>query len=398
MAAVERQPFGEVSNGRLQQLASAKNRQNGLFTPADALKSTASMSTPTKRSFAMTSLSEDSENVNPSQSFSSSKKNKFELFSTPIKPLTSLSPAKQDVSIFSAPQARHSIGRLGMSPSKTPNSAPAGRSPKRKAIGLTKPKRSFMPYTRIDPPFASRSTSSLPFSLDAALNSTLGASKAPVVSSKPMPCKWKFEIHEDTPEEESATLMEHSTLTLDLSSDDESSLEKRLDRGKENTPPEGYDAPAINRSTTSTAPIGKLDIIRRKIETDQMDDGQRTPLSDLDVEPFNTVLAGESTFIVVEPEVQEDASTQAAPLDTDDKTLQPLNKTEEESPLAAKTPDFTCCITAPAVSVPTQTSPFQDDLAAETEPASTDAIVIYEDQPQEVAVEGTAATLDVVSA
>lgn len=106
-----------------------------------------------------------------------------------------------------------------------------------------------------------------------------------------MPKNWFFEIYEDTPEEEAATFMEHSTLTLDLSSDEESSKSAKDDREKENTPPEDYDAPTASRPVAEPAisapfQIKKTDIIRRKVASDEMDDGERSPLSDLETDSF----------------------------------------------------------------------------------------------------------------
>lgn len=196
---------------------------------------------------------------------------------------------------------------------RQPLTAPAGRSPKRKVSAISKSRHTSAPFTRIDPPFASRSSSSaLPFSLDAALNSTLNPSsfKAPVDAlPQAMPSKWRFDIYEDTPEEEAANLMEHSTLTLDLSSDEEDNSKAREDRGKENVAPDGYDAPSAPASATaSVAPsdalpasvdselaspmssqIKNTNVIRRKLNVDEMDDGERSPLSDvrplLDIAP-----------------------------------------------------------------------------------------------------------------
>lgn len=90
----------------------------------------------------------------------------------------------------------------------------------------------------------------LPFSLDAALNATIAPEIQKARSSGSQ--KWDFKIYEDTPEEEAATFMEQSTLTLDLSSDDESTALKNADRGKENTPPEDYVAP-VTRSRLQAA-------------------------------------------------------------------------------------------------------------------------------------------------
>ena len=171
--------------------------------------------------------------------------------------------------------------------------APAGRSPKRKSSGINKNRRTSAPFTRIDPPFTSRG-SSLPFSLDAALNGTF-STPAPISAGatiqESMPRSWFFEIYEDTPEEEAANLMEHGTLTLDLSSDDESSVKAKDDRGKENTPPEGYDAPTASRPaggarTGAPKVVSKTEVARKKVFVDEMDDGERSPLSDLEPEPF----------------------------------------------------------------------------------------------------------------
>jgi len=107
-----------------------------------------------------------------------------------------------------------------------------------------------------------------------------------------IPSSWEFEIYEDTPEEEAANLMEHSTQTLDLSFDDETTKAQRDCRGKENEAPEGYDAPAASRlastvnDPTPPSPIRtkKHEFVRRKIT--EMDDGQRSPLSDLETDEF----------------------------------------------------------------------------------------------------------------
>ena len=110
-----------------------------------------------------------------------------------------------------------------------------------------------------------------------------------------MPKSWFFEIYEDTPEEESANLMEHSTLTLDLSSDDEGSVKD--DRGKENCPPEGYDGP-------SRVAV-KVEVVRKKVVTEEMDDGGRSPLSDLETEGFFSEGLDESSFVIVDGVVEE---------------------------------------------------------------------------------------------
>lgn len=106
--------------------------------------------------------------------------------------------------------------------------------------------------------------------------------------------------------------MEHSTLTLDLSSDDEDG--KKVDdyRGKENTPPEGYDAPTASRSSSSTTPLpvlgSKKDIVRKKVVKDEMDDGSRSPLSDLETEDFYAEGLTKDSFVLVDEVVEEPAA------------------------------------------------------------------------------------------
>ena len=260
------------------------------------------VSPPNKRSFD-TYDEADSENVDPRIFDSPSKKSKSD-----AKPFVfSLSPSKAMLPP-PLPSRLTTPTRANMSSPRAPMTAPAGRSPKRKAAGgIQKSRRISAPFSRVDPPFASRTIgSALPFSLDAAIHGSLNTSSAPVAAPTPrsheatiqesMPKNWFFEIYEDTAEEEAANLMEHSTLTLDLSSDDESATKERDDRGKENTPPDNYDAPTASRAATTFAALAspvparvkKADIIRKKLVSieDEMDDGQRSPLDDLETDSF----------------------------------------------------------------------------------------------------------------
>ena len=136
-----------------------------------------------------------------------------------------------------------------------------------------------------------------------------------------MPKNWFFDIYEDTPEEEAATLMEHSTLTLDLSSDEEGSKKERDDRGKENMPPEDYDAPTASRSVAEPAVaapkhVKKIDIIRKKVVTDEMDDGQRSPLSDLETEFFVPEGLDKDSHVVINPTPGKESSSTKLDVDT----------------------------------------------------------------------------------
>ena len=76
--------------------------------------------------------------------------------------------------------------------------------------------------------------------------------------------------------------MEHSTLCLDLSSDDEDIKKASEDRGKENTPPAGYEVPVGSRRDSVAAPQPR----RKVLKQDEMDDGERSPLCSLIAEDF----------------------------------------------------------------------------------------------------------------
>ena len=261
---------------------------------------------PTKRPLEASTFDDyDGENVDPAIFLSPSKKSKSDVSEKPY----TFSPPSKSMLPPAIPSRLDTPVRSIMAP-RTPMTAPAGRSPKRKASGIQKGRRVSAPFSRIDPPFASRNTSSLPFSLDAAINGTFSTStpKDPGATiQESMPKNWFFDIYEETSEEQSTTLMEHSTLTLDISSDEESSKKAEDDRGKENMPPEDYDAPTASRSAaeaTVAAPkqVKKADIIRRKIMSpDDMDDGERTPLSDLETDEFVPEGLDKESHIVINP-------------------------------------------------------------------------------------------------
>ncbi|WPB06629.1 uncharacterized protein RHO25_011286 [Cercospora beticola] len=330
-----RVPFAPLDNPRLQHLASAKNRQNGVNLAAaqksgktnmNNMKTTIS-STSNKRAYEPCTFDEfDSENVDPAMFDSPSKKTKGNAFdlkqqksftfslttSKPMPATTIMAPPSASPS----PRALSTPLRRKMSSPRAPLTAPAGRSPKRKLLGVGGASRRISaPFTRIDPPsFGSSSASALPFSLDAALSGSLPNSSSKMSVAAPpstgatiaesMPKNWFFEIYEDTPEEEAANLMEHSTLTLDLSSDDEGEMgKKEVYRGKENTPPEGYDAPTASSSSPRAAVTTTTEIVRKKVlAKDEMDDGSRSPLSDLETEGFFPEGLSKESFVVVDEE------------------------------------------------------------------------------------------------
>ena len=278
-----------------------------------------SVFSPTKRPLEPSTFDEvDSENIDPAIFSSPSKKSKSDVSEKPFKPFTfSLTPTKSMPPPPTIPSRLSTPARANMSSPRAPLTAPAGRSPKRKAIGLNKNRRISAPFSRIDPPFASRNNSALPFSLDAALSGTF-ANSAPkdagATIQESMPKNWFFDIYEDTSEEEAATFMEHSTLTLDLSSDEESSKREKDDRGKENMPPEDYDPPVASRPAAESAVlvpkhVKKTDIIRKKVIVDEMDDGQRSPLSDLETEYFVPEGLDKDSYVIVNPTPEKQTSS-----------------------------------------------------------------------------------------
>lgn len=127
-----------------------------------------------------------------------------------------------------------------------PTTAPAGRSPKSKHAGILSRRRiSSLTTTQ----------SGLP-SIDAALSGTIASYKPkPKHTIKDLAHKgWHFHIHEDTEADLAGIMMQHKACTLDLSSDDESRVKARDDRGKENIPPaDGMNAPIRVAAAISSA-------------------------------------------------------------------------------------------------------------------------------------------------
>ena len=173
----------------------------------------------------------------------------------------------------------------------------AGRSPPKRMAGLFSRRHTRKAVTRIDPP--SKDTH-LPFSLNAALAGTIP------LKSKKRPSKkgWDFSIYEDTPQDEMANLMEHSTCTLDIS-DDESRSSKGDRDNKENVPP-------------ANSPEAMTAIVARREAADQE---IRSPLNDLNTKEFYAQGCDDSSVFIVpaDEETQPEADV-AAPAVTDEIT------------------------------------------------------------------------------
>jgi hypothetical protein len=188
-----------------------------------------------------------------------------------------------------------------------------------------------------------------------------------------VPASWEFEIYEDSPEEEAANLMEHSTQSLDLSFDDATAKAERDDRGKENEAPEGYDAPTASRQSMNAnepalpAPtrVKKTELIRRKIV--EMDDGERSPLSDLETDEFIPEGLSKDAHIVL------DASPEKFKLDVN--SLFAVPPPTSASPIVEKESSQSSKPTIPS------TLSIQDDI--------TDTVIIWEDEAEvDTTVEG----------
>jgi len=343
--AVARQPFAPLDSSRLQTLTSLKNRQNALQ----------SLSSPSKRK--ATVYEDDSENLDPIL-LASPKRSKGVDGSFPVKDLfkpsqfvlTKAPPSPNDIgspikstslASLSRPssrpilQARSPAPKLNTTVSKsTPLTAPAGRSPTRKRIGILNRRRTASPFTRIDPPrFGAPAPSSAPFSIDAALSGTIpsyGARQAQrsrsTASDIPQSLHepetkdtWFFDIHEDTAEETMTNLMEHSTYTLDISSDEESSTRSKDERGKENVPPMDdvsqtrFSAPTSAQTQDASSQDLKVRIKssrrRREIEMGAID-VDRSPLGDLAAEDFYAEGCDEASVVVVQEEAETDVEDQ----------------------------------------------------------------------------------------
>tara|TARA_R110002003_G_scaffold175_2_gene14152 strand:- start:20696 stop:21409 length:714 start_codon:yes stop_codon:yes gene_type:complete len=174
----------------------------------------------------------------------------------------------------------------------------------------------------------------LPFSIDAALSGTISGytpkssvtasptpAAAPVASTLEdhMPKGWFFEIHEDTPEQEAANLMEHSASVLDISSDDDVATKQRneeLERGKENIPPPDFLAaqPRVASLTASTEVDGQSELEvsakrprLRKFVQDAMDEDRR-PLGDLAPSEFYGEGCDASSYVTVDAGIEKPSS------------------------------------------------------------------------------------------
>lgn len=136
-----------------------------------------------------------------------------------------------------------------------------------------------------------------------------------------MPKGWFFEIHEDTPEQEAANLMEHSASVLDISSEDDFETKRKnedLERGKENIPPPDFlmaqqrvraEAEAMETGLQADLPVEepvKRPRLRQLVQ-DAMDE-DRKPLGDLAPSEFYGEGCDASSYVTVDAGIEKPSS------------------------------------------------------------------------------------------
>lgn len=128
-----------------------------------------------------------------------------------------------------------------------------------------------------------------------------------------MPKGWFFEIHEDTPEQEAANLMEHSASVLDISSDDDYATKQKnedLERGKENIPPPDFLASQPRMHVAAGEEQVEETVKRprlRQFVQDAMDEDRR-PLGDLAPADFYGEGCDASTYVTVDAGIEKPSS------------------------------------------------------------------------------------------
>ena len=295
---------------------------------------------------------DDSENVDPVFT-SPSKKSRTaaDVFTKPSKHSFVASPAKSASSVAASPAPSLSSARKPLASVSAPSTAKSTPiscsrgSPKNKRLHAISKRRASASFRRVDPPAFSLSSPALPFSIDAALSGTLSTytpkpvehvepvepaePTEPTVAAAPMPApappsvstldesmpnSWFFEIHEDSPEEEAANLMEHSASVLDISSEDDAETKQRneeLERGKENVPPSDF---ALTQSSTQQPTDSLHDTASleepvkrprlRALAQDDMDE-DRKPLGDLCPSSFYGAGLDANSYVTVHASIEK---------------------------------------------------------------------------------------------
>ncbi|CAN9079249.1 unnamed protein product [Alternaria alternata] len=324
MATSTRQPFGEIGSSRLQVLQSAENRQNAIspnFTSPQGLKSIPTPSTGKRQRAPEIYEDADSENVDPSVFSSPTKKSRtannsidagyvkpasFSIFTSPVKPSSASLNATPSV-----PSVRKALSSPSTAKS-TPITNSRG-SPKNKRLhAISKRRASSSPFRRVDPPSFNLSSPSLPFSIDAALSGSIST------YTPKAPTSWFFDIHEDTPEQEAANLMEHSASVLEhlIRRRRSNQVPQRGPRQGERPPPD-FLAAANTRKRNHASSLDdgyETDILvqapakhprrTRKVVQDAMDE-DRKPLGDLAPSEFYAEGCDATSYVTVDAGIEK---------------------------------------------------------------------------------------------
>ncbi|KAL8711700.1 MAG: hypothetical protein Q9220_003871 [cf. Caloplaca sp. 1 TL-2023] len=286
-----RRALGELSESRYKSCVMTKNIQNavianqGICSKFNVPSSTFDFSSKIKRSFdSYDDDNENQENVDPALLLGSGKKAKGhdgEAVKAHKPTHFNLLTIKESAKI-----ARSTLGVKSKGKGHLSKSSPPASAHKTKYSGIAgRHQLGGKRVVRIDP-FAKTSVESkAPVSIDAALMGTVNApATKPVLDIMPRMGKGTksrhFVIHEDTPDEEMANLMEHSTCTLDIS-DDESRGKFHDDNDKENVPPPGAPAAAVRT------------VARRDMMTEEV----RSPLGSLEAAAYYAADCDASSFI-----------------------------------------------------------------------------------------------------
>jgi hypothetical protein len=287
--------------------------------------------------------------------------------STTLKDFTPCSPVKSTLA-HPALQPRSPVQKINTT-TTTALSAPAGRSPTRKRIGILSRRKTASSFTRVDPPKFSvgPTVANAPFSIAAALSGTIpsyGArqskpsaiSKSKSLLEPEQKVGWYFDIHEDTVQDTMTNLMEHSTCTLDISSDEETKARRRDERGKENVPPLDDVSQTQGRLPSHDLAIqskARARHIRRRKEIEEgAIDVDRAPLGEMAAEEFYAEGVTENDVVLVadeEAETAEGDHEASAPVEAE---YQQTALAEPESSPLDLTCEFDFSVEAP---------PMQDD-------------------------------------
>ncbi|CAM1507809.1 Fc.00g046570.m01.CDS01 [Cosmosporella sp. VM-42] len=368
MATVTRQPFAPLDGTRLQNLTSLKNRQNAIASPAGKRKAAELIDVDDFENVdpnAFAKRSKGSNTSTPSKDFF--KPSNFVLKATAPAPAPAVAAPLPDIRSLASPSKRRTLqprspaAKLNTGITKSsPIHTPAGRSPTRsKRSGLLSSRRRTVgPYTRVDPPRFSLG-SEAPFSLDAALKGTIAGYGAPkpavkedfsALNEPEMKASWFFEIHEDTPEQEMTNLLQHSTCTLDISSDEESerkaSREKAEGRDKENIPP----VDDVSQTSARRSPRQNID--------DMVVEKERVALGEMNTADYFAEGCDETSVIII-------------PADDDEQPEQPL-----QVPVVAPAKDFKFAPETKPLDPTPEPQQDIDTLMAKSDEGSTKAAVL----------------------